>query len=182
MWTCMFSHCMDSGKPCFQGCNGQGVDPMPLSLISTQPMENVPIDMDDTQGPLYQHKLHNLWDFLLFFQKNLTDFGWIYVWFLLDLIENFDWILFHGFVLNSGCNKMNLMDQNLIWMCEDHNHLLLVNLLWSLYHSMLGIQQWEVLGQWREQMLTSFMPTLRFNILRINPPCFNPPRASRSWR
>jgi len=36
----------------FQACNGQGLDPMPLNLILTQPMENVPIDMYDTQGPL----------------------------------------------------------------------------------------------------------------------------------
>lgn len=34
--------CGLEGHYMFQGCNSQGVDLMPLNLISTQPMENVP--------------------------------------------------------------------------------------------------------------------------------------------
>ena len=51
-WVIICERCGIEGHYMFQGCNGQGVDPMPLNLISTQPMENVLIDMDDTHGPL----------------------------------------------------------------------------------------------------------------------------------
>lgn len=51
-WVIICERCGIEGHYMFQGCNGQGVDPMPLNLISIQPMENVSIDMDDTHGPL----------------------------------------------------------------------------------------------------------------------------------